>query len=59
MANVIDIVIPDLGDFSDVEIIELLVKPGDKVAQEDGLITLETEKATMDLCSSWRHRIGR
>jgi pyruvate dehydrogenase E2 component (dihydrolipoamide acetyltransferase) len=49
MANVIDIVIPDLGDFSDVEIIELLVKPGDKVAQEDGLITLETEKATMDI----------
>jgi len=49
MANVIDIVIPDLGDFSDVEVIELLVKPGDKVAREDGLITLETDKAAMDV----------
>ena len=49
MANVIDIVIPDLGDFSEVEVIELLVKPGDKVAREDGLITLETDKATMDV----------
>ena len=49
MANVIDIVIPDLGDFSEVEVIELLVKPGDKVAREDGLITLETDKAAMDV----------
>ena len=49
MANVIDIVIPDLGDFSDVEVIEILVKPGEKVAQEDGLITLETDKAAMDV----------
>jgi len=51
MANVIDIVIPDLGDFSDVEVIEILVKPGEKVAQEDGLITLETDKAAMDVPS--------
>ncbi len=49
MANVIDIVIPDLGEFSDVEVIEILVKPGDKVAREDGLITLETDKAVMDV----------
>ncbi|MEM1175000.1 MAG: dihydrolipoyllysine-residue acetyltransferase [Pseudomonadota bacterium] len=49
MANTIDIVVPDLGDFSDVEIIELLVKPGDSVAKEDGLITLETDKAAMDV----------
>jgi pyruvate dehydrogenase E2 component (dihydrolipoamide acetyltransferase) len=49
MANVIDIVIPDLGDFSDVEVIEILVKPGEKVAHEDGLITLETDKAAMDV----------
>lgn len=49
MANVIDVVIPDLGDFSEVEVIELLVKPGDKVAREDGLITLETDKAAMDV----------
>jgi pyruvate dehydrogenase E2 component (dihydrolipoamide acetyltransferase) len=49
MANVIDIVIPDLGDFSEVEVIEILVKPGEKVAREDGLITLETDKAAMDV----------
>lgn len=49
MADTIDITIPDLGDFSDVEVIEILVKAGDKVAREDGLITLETDKATMDV----------
>jgi pyruvate dehydrogenase E2 component (dihydrolipoamide acetyltransferase) len=49
MANAIDIVIPDLGDFSDVEVIEILVQPGDSVEREDGLITLETDKATMDV----------
>ena len=49
MANVTDIVIPDLGEFSDVDVIEILVKPGDKVAREDGLITLETDKAAMDV----------
>jgi pyruvate dehydrogenase E2 component (dihydrolipoamide acetyltransferase) len=49
MANVIDIVVPDLGDFADVDVIEVLVKPGDKVAREDGLITLETDKAAMDV----------
>lgn len=51
MANLIEIVIPDLGDFSDVDVIEILVKPGDKVAREDGLITLETDKAAMDVPS--------
>ena len=49
MANNIDIVVPDLGDFSDVEVIEILVTAGDKVAREDGLITLETDKAAMDV----------
>ncbi len=52
MANVIDIVIPDLGDFSEVEVIEILVKAGDNVAREDGLVTLETDKATMDIPAS-------
>ena len=46
-----DVVVPDLGDFADVEVIEVLVKPGDSVAVEQGLITLETEKATMDIPS--------
>ena len=49
MANSIDIVVPDLGDFSDVEVIEVLVSAGDRVAREDGLITLETDKASMDV----------
>lgn len=43
------ITIPDLGDFSDVEIIEVLVSEGDTVAKEDGLVTLETDKAAMDV----------
>ncbi len=51
MANSIDIVVPDLGDFSDVEVIEVLVGEGDRVAREDGLITLETDKASMDVPS--------
>ena len=49
MANTHDIVIPDLGDFDEVEVIEVLVSVGDSVAREDGLITLETDKATMDV----------
>ena len=49
MANTIDIVIPDLGDFEDVEVIEVLVASGDSVEREDGLITVETDKASMDI----------
>jgi len=51
VADSIDIVVPDLGDFSDVEVIEVLVSEGDRVAREDGLITLETDKASMDVPS--------
>jgi len=51
VANRIDIVVPDLGDFSDVEVIEILVTAGDRVQREDGLITLETDKAAMDVPS--------
>ena len=43
--------VPDLGEFSDVEVIEILVKPGDVVAADDSLITLETDKATMEVPS--------
>ena len=49
MATTNDIVIPDLGDFDDVEVIEVLVSVGDHVVREDGLITLETDKATLDV----------
>ena len=44
-----DIKVPDIGDFRDVDIIEVLVAEGDSVAQESPLITLETDKATMDI----------
>src|SRR6188508_1408367 len=47
-----DITVPDLGDFKDVEVIDVLVKPGDTIQLETPLITLETEKATMDVPSS-------
>jgi pyruvate/2-oxoglutarate dehydrogenase complex dihydrolipoamide acyltransferase (E2) component len=49
---VTNVVVPDLGDFKDVEVIDVLVKPGDKIELEAPLITLETEKATMDVPSS-------
>ena len=44
-----DLVVPNLGDFSDVDVIEVLVEPGDEVAIEEPLITLETDKASMDV----------
>ena len=51
MSNTINIVIPDLGDFENVEVIEVLVKKGDAVEREDGLITIETDKASIDIPS--------
>jgi pyruvate dehydrogenase E2 component (dihydrolipoamide acetyltransferase) len=51
MAEVKDVVVPDIGDFSDVPIIEVMVSPGDTVAEEDPLVTLESDKATMDVPS--------
>lgn len=47
-----DVRVPDLGDFKDVEVIEVLVKPGDRVDVDTPLLTLETEKATMDVPST-------
>ena len=47
----IEVTVPDIGDASDVDVIEVLVSEGDTVAVEDGLITLETDKATMDVPS--------
>ena len=51
MSNQREILIPDIGGFESVEIIDILVKPDDKVKQEDPLITLESDKATMDIPS--------
>jgi len=49
---VIEIVVPDIGDDGEVDVIDVLVSVGDIIAEEDGLITLETDKATMDVPSS-------
>src|SRR6202163_4434398 len=50
-AQSIEVKVPDIGDFKDVPVIEVLVKPGDTVKAEDSLVTLESEKATMDVPS--------
>ena len=47
----IEVKVPDIGDFKDVPVIEVLVKPGDVVKPEDALVTLESDKATMDVPS--------
>ena len=46
-----EVTVPDIGDFKEVEVIEVLVKPGDAVAKEQSLITLESDKATMEIPS--------
>ncbi|MBU3724335.1 MAG: dihydrolipoyl dehydrogenase [Burkholderiaceae bacterium] len=48
----IELKVPDIGDFKDVEIIEVLVKPGDEIAVEQSLITVESDKASMEIPSS-------
>src|ERR1022692_978002 len=49
MSNVFDIKVPDIGDFKDVPVIEVFVKVGDTVEAEDPLVSLESDKATMDV----------
>src|SRR5438552_1110725 len=49
MSNMNDIKVPDIGDFKDVPVIEIFVKPGDTVKAEDPLVSLESDKATMDV----------
>ncbi|MDH3336549.1 MAG: dihydrolipoyl dehydrogenase [Gammaproteobacteria bacterium] len=57
MAERVKLTVPDLGEFSNVEVIEILVSPGDIVAVEDGLVTLETDKAAMDVPASQAGKI--
>jgi len=52
MANIVDVVVPNIGDFDKVEIIEVLVSAGDEVTKEDPIITLESDKASMDIPTS-------
>ncbi len=55
--RMIDIVIPDIGDFKDVEVVEVIAQVGDEVAKEASLVTLETEKATMEIPSVFAGKI--
>ena len=51
MANAIEVKVPDIGDFKNIPVIEILVNPGDTVRAEDPLVTLESDKATMEVPS--------
>jgi dihydrolipoamide dehydrogenase len=51
MNDTVEIKVPDIGDFKDIDVIEVLVKPGDTVEQETSLITVESDKATMEIPS--------
>src|SRR6478735_745548 len=52
MSNLVDVLVPDIGNFDSVDVIEVLVKVGDVIAKEDSLITVESDKASMDIPSS-------
>jgi dihydrolipoamide dehydrogenase len=55
----LEVRVPDIGDFTDVPVIEILVDPGDEVAVEDSLVTLESDKATMDVPSPAAGKVGQ
>ena len=55
--STIEVKVPDIGDFKDVEVIEVLVKAGDTIAPEQSLITVESDKASMEIPSSASGRI--
>jgi dihydrolipoamide dehydrogenase len=52
MSNLVEVLVPDIGNFDSVDVIEVLVKVGDVIALEDSLITVESDKASMDIPSS-------
>ena len=49
MSQIIEVKVPDIGDFSDVPVIDLFVKVGDSIKVDDAIVTLESDKATMDV----------
>src|ERR1700756_5894449 len=51
MSQAIEVKVPDIGDYKDIPVIEVLVKAGDTVEKEQSLVTLESDKATMDVPS--------
>jgi len=52
MSNLVEVLVPDIGNFDSVDVIEVLIKTGDTIAKEDSLITVESDKASMDIPSS-------
>jgi len=52
VANLVEVKVPDIGDFTDIPVIEILVKVGDTIKKEDSLVSLESDKATMEVPSS-------
>jgi dihydrolipoamide dehydrogenase len=52
MSNLVEVLVPDIGNFDSVDVIEVLVKVGDVIAKEDSLITVESDKASMDIPSA-------
>ncbi len=57
--SLIEVKVPDIGDFKEIPVIEVLVKAGDTVEKEQSLVTLESDKATMDVPSSEARRATR
>ncbi|NCP58072.1 MAG: dihydrolipoyl dehydrogenase, partial [Thiomicrospira sp.] len=57
MSKIVDILIPDIGDFAEVDVIEVLVSAGEEVIQDDSLLTLESDKATMEIPAPYTGRI--
>ena len=57
MAEILTINLPDVGDFDEIEIIEILIAAGDEIATEDSIIVLESDKATMEIPSPYTGKI--
>jgi pyruvate/2-oxoglutarate dehydrogenase complex dihydrolipoamide acyltransferase (E2) component len=53
----VDLIVPDIGNFTDVAVVEVLVKPGDVVELETPLVTIETDKASMDVPAAAAGRV--
>ena len=58
MSKIVNVEVPDIGDFTDVDIIEVLVSAGDIIAKEDPLLTLESDKASMEIPSTLAGTVG-
>ena len=57
MAEIKDILVPDIGDFDGVEVIEILVAAGDSIAVEDPIVSLESDKAAMEIPSPYAGKV--